>query len=250
MDPVAHTARWTAALRAQESDRPDALFRDPLARALADEEGFAMLAASQQALAQQLADIGTYIALRTRFFDDFALRTAGEGVRQVVILAAGMDARAFRLSWPPGTTLYEIDQPGLLELKESILQREDVQAACRRIPLGVDLNRPWVPSLLAAGFVPQERSLWLAEGILYYLAEQSVHDLLGQVSSVAAPGSRLGADLVSASFFTSPWMQPALRAMEERGMPWRFGTDEPEALLAAYGWQAHARQPGEEGAHY
>jgi methyltransferase (TIGR00027 family) len=250
MQPVANTARWTAALRAQESERPDRLFDDPLAQALAGEEGMMMLAYSEQAHPEQVADVAPYIAIRTRFFDDLALQSAAEGIRQVVIVGAGMDTRAFRLSWPAGTSLYELDRPELLDLKEAILSRESARAECRRRPLGVDLEGEWGPALTAAGFAAGEPSLWLVEGVFYYLEERDVHDLLGQISPLAAAGSRMGADMVSAAFFTSPWMREVLRGMAERGMAWKFGTDEPEALLARFGWHAHVTQPGEEGAHY
>jgi methyltransferase (TIGR00027 family) len=248
MHSIMTTARWTAAQRARESERADRLFHDPLARLLAGEEGIAMLERSEQV--SQVAAAGPYFAIRTRFFDDFVQRGVDQGARQVVILAAGMDARAFRLSWPAATTVYELDLPELLTLKEEILQKAGAQAPCRRVPLGVRLEQEWVPALLAAGFQPREPSLWLAEGLLYYLEEPAVQRVLTQLSGVAAVGSSLGADLVSASYFTSPWTRPALRAMEERGWPWRFGTDDPEALLAAHGWQARITQPGEEGANY
>jgi methyltransferase (TIGR00027 family) len=250
MQPVASTARWTAALRARESQRPDRLFHDPFARALAGVEGLMMLEHSEQAHPEQVADIAPYIVIRTRFFDDLALGCATEGVRQVVIVGAGMDTRAFRLPWPAGTSLYELDHPELLDLKEEILVREGACPQCHRSFLGVDLEGEWRPALTSAGFAPGEASLWLVEGVFYYLEEQGVHDLVGHISSLTAPGSRLGADMVSAAFFTSPWMREVLRGMEERGMPWKFGTDDPEALLAGHGWQAQVVQPGEEGADY
>jgi len=249
MNPVSNTARWVAAVRAEEAGRPDRLFHDPLARALAGEEGFAMREASLAAGGPQ-ADPGPYIVIRTRFFDDFVAGAAAEGVRQFVTVAAGMDARAFRLPWPDGTTLYEVDRPEVLALKGEILARERVEPACVRVPVGGDLEGEWVAPLQEAGFAPGQRSCWLAEGLTPYLTEAAVRGLLSALSSVATAGSRLGIDFVGASFFSSPFTRDSLKMMAERGMGWHFGTDEPEALLDEYGWRAEAIQPGEEGAHF
>jgi methyltransferase (TIGR00027 family) len=248
VDPITSTARWTAAQRARESERPDHLFVDPLASALAGDEGRAML--EQSELARPVSDAAPYLAVRTSFFDEFLLREANTGLRQVVIVAAGMDSRAYRLSWPAGTTIYELDRPELLALKDEILARVGAVPACRRVPVGVDLESDWPASLLATGFAPADPTLWLVEGLTYYLEEAACARLLDRLSSLAAPGSRLGVDLVSASFLTSPWTQNALQAMAGRGMAWRFGNDDPEAFLAAHGWQSQVIQPGDADANY
>lgn len=190
------------------------------------------------------------LAIRTRFLDDLAQRAADDGIRQVVVLAAGMDARAFRLAWPEGTTLYELDHRELLEDKEAILVRARAEPACRRVPVPVDLRKNWDPVLLAAGFAIGRRSLWLAEGLLYYLTDPAVDQVLRLVSRLASPGSMLGADLVSAAFLTSEWTKPALAVLARQGFAWVSGTDEPEELLARHGWMATVRQPGESGAAY
>src|SRR5262249_55425491 len=148
---------------------------------LAGEEGFTMLELSAQTPGMRLEEVATYIALRTRFFDDAALAAAGEGVHQGAILAAGMGARALRVPWPAGTAVFELDRPELLELKGELLGRHGAEPACRRVPVGVDLTGPWVPELLAAGFAPEQPSFWLAEGFFYYLEEASVRDLLARV---------------------------------------------------------------------
>jgi methyltransferase (TIGR00027 family) len=238
MDPIAKTASWTAAIRALESDRPDRLFSDPFARALAGTEGLQMLDA---------ANVGIYVAIRTRFFDDFVLSVNRTGIRQVVIVAAGMDTRAFRLSWAAGTTVYEVDRPELLRIKNDILVEQRAQPQCVRTTIGVDLEHEWHASLKEAGFKHDEPSLWLVEGLLFYLENPAVHKILAQLSGLAAPGSCLGVDFVSESYLTSPWTRDALSAMAQRGMPWRSGTDDPEELLAGHGWQADVKQPGEEG---
>jgi methyltransferase (TIGR00027 family) len=204
---------------------------------------------SEQAGAHQ-ERTAALLAIRTRFLDDLAQRAADDGIRQVVVLAAGMDARAFRLAWPARTTLYELDHRELLEDKEAILVRARAQAACRRVPVAVDLRRDWTAALLAAGFAVDERSLWLAEGLLYYLTQPVVDRVLRLASRLAVPGSMLGADLVSAAFLTSEWTKPALAVLARQGFAWLSGTDEPEALVAEHGWVATVRQPGEAGASY
>jgi len=243
MDPIATTASWTAAIRAAESDRPDRLFSDPFARALAGKEGLQMLSAA----GANMANVGVYVAIRTRFFDDFVLSVNRTGVRQVVILAAGMDTRSFRLSWASGTTVYEVDRPELLRTKDEILAEQKAQPQCVRKPIGADLESEWDTSVKEAGFKHDETSLWLLEGLLFYLENPAVHKILAQLSGLAAPGSCLGVDFINESYLTSPWMQEALSALAQRGMAWRSGTDDPEELLAGYGWQADVKQPGEEG---
>lgn len=251
-ESLAFTARWAAAQRARESQRPDRLFHDPLATALAGPEGAEMLRLSEvtNPRAKQTAE---YMVVRTRFVDDFLLRSMNEpGLprTQVVMLAAGMDSRAYRLSSPPGTVFYELDQPAVLALKQELLQRTEVPVPVRRIPVAVNLLSDWIQPLETAGFQRAQPSIWILEGLLFYLKEPEVRRLLEGVSRCAAPSSALAADLISASFLTSPWTQPALQTMKERGMGWYWGTDDPEQFFGELGWEATAVQPGEEGAHY
>jgi methyltransferase (TIGR00027 family) len=244
VDPIAQTARWTAAIRAKESAREDRLFDDPFAATLAGEEGIEQL---------NRVDAGDnpFVLIRTRFFDDFLTRAnRNGGIGQVVIVAAGMDTRAFRLDWAPGTQLYELDRPGLLALKDDLLAPTGAQPLRSRHVVGVDLAQPWAQALLDAGFDAQAPSAWLVQGLVQYLPEEAVRNLLQELSGLAATGSVLGADLVSRSLLDSPYMKEYLKTLEERGSPWIFGTDEPEALLAQYGWQAEVVQPGEEGANF
>jgi methyltransferase (TIGR00027 family) len=244
MSPVANTARWTAAIRAYETERPDRLFDDPLARALAGEEGLHLLGPA----GPKLEDVGAYVAIRTKFFDDFLTRASSEGLRQVVVLAAGMDTRPFRLSWTAGTTVFEIDTPELLAMKNKILTLEGARPRCRRVCVPVDLLTAWPAELRSQGFNALEPALWIAEGLFFYLDPPVVQTILRQLSELAKAGSRLGADFVSESFFTSPWMKNALASLEARGMGWHSGMDDPEAVLSGFGWEAEVRQPGEQGA--
>ncbi len=247
LDPVAQTARWTAAARARESARPDRLFEDPLAEALAGAEGMALLEAEPPESRDN-----PFLAIRTRVFDDWLLESAGSGIRQVVLLAAGMDTRAYRLSWPDGIELWELDRPELLELKETILESTVASLRLKRMPVASDLgDELWPTQLEEAGFKVGEPSVWLAEGFFQYLEKHAVERLLDQAGELAAPGSRLLADFVSEDFLKSPWMQEYLRRLEQRQTPWRFASNRPEDLLGLHGWRIEViRQPGEEGASF
>ena len=250
MPSVVQSARWAAAQRARESERSDRLFVDTLAAALSGPEGVVALQLSEKYNPRH-EETANYVAIRTRFFDDIAQTGTAEGIRQVVLPAAGMDTRAFRMSWQGGTTVYEVDHAELFATKEEILRRQDCRPQCQRITIGADLTEEgWVQLLVDSGFRASERSVWLIEGLFYYLDEAVVNRVLSDVGRLAAPGSVLVTDLVSRSLFTNPWMQQALKAMEEQGMGWRFGTDDAAGLFAAHGWDAATRQPGEEGARY
>lgn len=235
-DLVSRSCQLTAAIRALETKRPDRLFEDPLAARLAGSE---MIAQTEPKL-KEYDDRGTpIVAVRTRFFDDFMISSTSQ-IDQIAILGAGMDTRAFRLSWLPETCIYELDRPEVLEKKESILQ--DIPAKCQRICVAADLGQLWSSQLLAAGFQAEKPTLWLLEGLLYYLSETEVDRLLKTVSELSAIGSRLGADLINFKLIQE--------SSEEVSKYWRYGCDEPEKLFAEYGWQASVVQPGEEGAHF
>jgi methyltransferase (TIGR00027 family) len=249
MDPVSRTARLTAAARARESRRPDRLFDDPLAEALAGPEGFALMERLETAARPPGASTSAqnpYIAIRTRYFDDF-LTAAAAQLRQVVLVAAGLDTRAFRLAWPPQTSFYELDRPELLAAKQAVLDGARATARCTRVTVGVDLTAPWQDALLAAGFDRAAPSLWMVEGLLPYLDEPAGARVIATTAALAAPGSRLGADSVGRGFLESPHTRSYLQALERENAPWRFGTDEPEAFLAAAGWNASAVRPGDDG---
>ena len=153
MHSVSQTARWVAAQRARESERSDRLFLDPLASILAEDEGHEALRISEK-LNPRYKSTADYIATRTRFLDEFVIHGNKKGTRQVVIVAAGMDARAYRLPWQDCTTLYELDFPELLDSKEQILKQQERAAQCHRITLGTDLKSEWGRPLIEAGFSP------------------------------------------------------------------------------------------------
>lgn len=236
MDPVASTAHWVAAARAHESDRADALFHDPFASALAGEEGERWMTADDQ-----VDFVSTYVALRTRFFDDELIRAAHEGgVRQIVLLAAGLDARAFRIDWPVGTRLFELDRPEVLEHKERILAAARATPRGVRRTLGVDLTLPWANELRGAGFSAAERSAWLVEGLLPYLREPDVRRLFTELSSLAAPGSTIALDCAGTDLFSAPAFAAQAAKMRARGIEMHYACDDPVRLLDGFGWTARS----------
>jgi len=249
-NPIAPTSRWMAAARARESERADRLFDDPLAAALAGPEGFAWLERMETAALS--SGPGLYPVIRTRFFDDFLLDACkASGIRQVVLAAAGLDTRAFRLDWPADTQLYELDFPEVLDDKDAVIEEAGARASCERRPVRVDLKEgDWPDALLTAGYSPESQSVWLIEGLLFYLVSNDVHGLLERVSALTAAGSHLGLDVMNRGLFFSPVAWPMRAALAQRGATGRFGTNDPETLMANHGWKADVTQPGEEGANF
>ena len=238
------TARWTAGVRAQESAREDHLFNDPWAAALAGKEG-------KEWVAQRSADKLVPIVLRTRFFDDFLHRiTRRHAIRQIVLMAAGLDTRAFRLTWPYQTRLFELDQPSVLQYKEQILRSAGAQPTCRRQTIEVDLTEPWKETLIKAGFDPQHPSGWLLEGFLFYLASEHLTQLLDEVTSLATHGSWMGFDIINSTMLTSPWTRQWIEMQAKAGAPWIGTMDDPERFLSTRGWQATLTQAGESDANH
>ncbi|MGW2050987.1 class I SAM-dependent methyltransferase [Streptomyces sp. NPDC001858] len=242
MEAVSFTAQWTAAARAIESERADGLFTDPYARALAGESGFRLLDRYASPVTVE------YLALRTAYLDRQVLAAAEQGIRQVVFVAAGMDTRPYRLSWPDGTTLYELDHAELLKAKEEVLAEHAPSPGTTRVTVPVDLAGSWEDALKDAGLDTASATLWVVEGLLYYLPEDAVRRLLQTAVRLSGPGSVLCGDLVSVAALENPVARPFLQALAEDGAPWLFGTDEPEELLAGCGWSVtEVIQPGEDG---
>jgi len=195
---------------------------------------------------------GLYPVIRTRFFDDFLLDACRKsGVRQVVLAAAGLDTRAFRLNWPSQVCLYEMDLPEVLDAKEEVIGKAGSRARCERRAVGVDLSQEtWPEALLGAGYQPEKPSVWLIEGLLFYLTRSAVRGLLEKVGMLTTAGSLLGLDVMNRGLFLSPVAWPMRAALARRGAPGKFGTNDPERLMARHGWEADATQPGEEGANF
>ena len=144
-----------------------------------------------------------YTACRTKFFDDYFLAAAGDGIRQAVILAAGLDSRAWRLAWPAGCVVYEIDQPKVLEFKTSTLDSHAVDPIASHVSVGIDLRLDWPTALVQAGFDASAPTAWSAEGLLPYLTADAQDLLFERVQSLSAPGSRVAVEAFTNEFFSA-----------------------------------------------
>jgi methyltransferase (TIGR00027 family) len=235
---LALTAKLTAAGRAVESRRADRLFEDPLAVALAGDEGFALMEQWRlPGMSQEQATIT--IGPRTRFYDELVVEAVGDGIGQVVLVAAGMDTRAFRLPLPQEAIVFELDLAELLEHKQAILEQEHAEPRCHRKVVPADLAEDdWPRALTAAGFDGSAPAVFIAEGLSWYLTENDNARLLDALGFLAAPGSRLGFDIVSRDFLENPDAAPFFEFTAARGIRWQFGTNDPAGFLAAHGWRA------------
>lgn len=241
MDAIAKTSLLTAAMRAAETKRSESdgrLFSDPYAELLAGKEGLALL---QKALAESGEQPA--IAVRTHFMDKKISEAMKTGVRQIVILAAGMDTRAYRMSFPEDTRIFELDRQEVLDYKQEKLS--NLQPHCTRQTLAVDLREEWTDQLLQAGLSRTQQTLWLVEGLIMYLDQSQVSKLFERLSHIALPKDTLLFDILSRSLLEAPHMKKQLQFLESIGAPWRFGENEPEKLMENFGWKAVATQPGE-----
>ncbi|MGD1172413.1 class I SAM-dependent methyltransferase [Mycobacterium seoulense] len=197
---VGATALGVAASRAAETAGRAPLIRDEFARVLVSSAGPAWARLTDPEMAWLDGDeqgrrahrLGIdYQAVRTHFFDEYFEDAVSAGIRQVVILAAGLDARAYRLDWPDGTVVYEIDQPKVLEYKSGILQQQGAAPTAHRRPVAVDLRDDWPAALVAAGFDRTRPTAWLAEGLLPYLPSDAQDRLFELFTALSAPDSRV-----------------------------------------------------------
>ncbi|MFD5466871.1 SAM-dependent methyltransferase [Kitasatospora sp. NPDC127059] len=223
---VGLTALGVAVARAQESLREDRLFDDPHARAFVD-------AAGAEAVSS-MRTFGSYIALRTALFDDYLLAATRSGLRQVVLLAAGLDTRALRLDWPAGTTVFELDLPEVLEFKEAVLG----PAGGTRTVVPADLREDWAPALTAAGFHPGAPTAWLAEGLLPYLTSADNDLLVQRVGALSAPASRLAVEHVNPTTTYKGDVSGFRKMQSSIGAQWRSTQPDPPGWLAGHGWRA------------
>ncbi|WP_197501595.1 class I SAM-dependent methyltransferase [Mycobacterium sp. 852002-51057_SCH5723018] len=208
---VGTTAVMVAAARAVESEQPDALIRDPYAKLLVTNAGAGVLweamldpevAAKVEKLdsesAAHIQHMRGYQAVRTNFFDTYFNDAVADGIRQIVILASGLDSRAYRLDWPAGTTVYEIDQPQVLVYKSTTLAENGVTPSADRREVAIDLRQDWPAALRAAGFDPSARTAWLAEGLLMYLPAEAQDRLFTLIGQLSPAGSRVSAETAPA----------------------------------------------------
>lgn len=244
------TAVGVARVRALETERENPLFRDPLAKAFAAAGGLwpsSPAPADEAARLRRLA-VSFSIVIRTKFLDDLLQDAAASGVRQVVLLGAGMDSRAFRTDWPEGTRLFEVDTAEPLAFKTSVLRQERALPRCERITVAADLRDDWPAALAAAGHDPAAPTVWIAEGLLIYLPEDAVELLLNRISALSAVGSRLGLTLGSRGVlerFATDAVPGSAASLWVSEMP-----DDPVAWLAAHGWEADAHTLRERAAAY
>lgn len=246
METVSYTAQWTAAARVLETERTDALFSDPYARAVAGETGFTLLERYASPVTVE------YLALRMAYPDQVLLNSlAVHDIDQVVFVAAGMDTRPYRLDWGGKVSVFELDRAALLAVKDELLADAELSQGLTRTTVDVDLAGSWESALRDAGFSSEARTLWIVEGLLYYLAEDSVRELLAWLARFSAPGALVAGDLVSTVALSNPVARPFIKALEGDGAPWLFGTDMPEELLEVCCWSVQEiKQPGEEGSGY
>jgi methyltransferase (TIGR00027 family) len=210
---VGVTATMVAAARAMatRADRP--LINDPFAEPLVKAVGVDLLArlASGELNPAELNDVADVedgatesggamsrmadnMAVRTKFFDEFFLDATKAGIKQAVILASGLDSRAYRLAWPAGTVVYEVDQPQVIEFKTNSLAELGATPTVERRVVAVDLRDDWPAALRAAGFDPSQPTAWSAEGLLGYLPPEAQDRLLDTITELSAPGSRLATE--------------------------------------------------------
>jgi methyltransferase (TIGR00027 family) len=206
---VGTTAVMVAAARAGETQRDEPLIRDPYAKILVagagtgvwelmlDDAFAAKLTDADAEAAAIFEHMGSYQAVRTHFFDEFFAKATAAGVRQIVILASGLDSRAYRVQWPAGTVVYEIDQPKVLEYKSATLAEHGVTPSAVRREVPMDLRFDWPKALREAGFDAAVPTAWLAEGLLMYLPADAQDRLFGQITELSAAGSRIAVETMT-----------------------------------------------------
>jgi methyltransferase (TIGR00027 family) len=256
INAVGWTAFGVAWTRARESVRADRLFDDPLAAEFiaavapyAPTEIPPIDGPEQDGFLHLLAD---FIAIRTRFFDDFFAEAAEAGARQLVILAAGLDARAYRLDWPERTTVFEVDQPVLLRFKQRVLDASGQGPNCARVTVGADLREDWLPLLRAAGLRTDEPIAWSAEGLLPYLGNDGAQRLLRELTACSVQGSRLATEHVRMDLSELPMFAEAAQGIDATPKRlWPGDLDaEPAEWLIGEGWRARASEPAELAVDY
>lgn len=262
---VGATATWVAACRALAGRQPNALiddpFADPLVRAVGAEFFIRVLEGeitdesggldpdADPDVEFNLQRMTNMMAVRTRYFDDFFGDATAAGIRQVVILASGLDSRPYRLAWPEGTVVYEVDQPAVIEFKSRALAELGAQPTAQRRTVAVDLRDDWQSALRDAGFDEAKPAAWSAEGLLMYLPPDAQDRLFDAVTALSAPGSWLATEY---HIDGMPLLAERSRAMARRWGQFGFDTDvstlvyhgerTPAAeYLSTRGWQISKR---------
>lgn len=275
---VGATATLVAAARAAATRLPDPLIDDPYAEPLVRAVGvdfFTRMAAGDIGTDQAAMGVGRMtanMAARTRYFDEFFagaagpatsdtaaagpttsdVRAADAGIRQAVILAAGLDSRAFRLAWPPDMVAYEIDQPEVVAFKSDTMAELGVTATCVRRTVAMDLRNDWATALRGAGFDPNKPTAWSAEGLLGYLPPDAQDRLLDTITGLSAPGSRIAIDCAPPSdpaqeqrsrermrAFSDHWREQGFH-LDFSELVYIGERNEAGAYLTGHGWRVAA----------
>ncbi|OBI98073.1 hypothetical protein A5661_16180 [Mycobacterium asiaticum] len=248
------TGLMTAFSRAHESLRKDRMFDDPLAAAVVTTAN-----GIRSATHKRLPRLGPatndgssglwnlfsfYFAHRTVFYDNRVLNAIDAGCRQIVLLGAGFDGRAFRLGLPGEATVFEMDQASVLGFKERILLQHNLVPSCPRVTLATDLREEIAGPLMAAGFRPDQRTLWIAEGLLMYFTQAEANRLLDRVSALSAVGSHFISEYFTAQWNFEDVNYELLDEMDQAVwdlLTWEFPSDplaqEPGDWLASHGWE-------------
>jgi methyltransferase (TIGR00027 family) len=273
-ESVGATALGVASARAAETESDDPLIQDPFARVFLDAVGDGvwnwhstsllppeLIEAEPELPLQRQAMVG-YMASRTKFFDTFFLDAMQSGIRQAVILAAGLDSRSWRLPWPDGVTVYELDQPRVLDFKISTLTEHGAQPACNRVAVAVDLRQDWPKALQEAGFDASAPSVWSAEGLMPYLPAAAQDLLFDRIQELTAPGSRVAVEALGPTFLDEEIRAKRRARMDrvrevmatanpQREIPrtdelWYFEEREPVGdWYARHGWDVTVTPAGE-----
>jgi methyltransferase (TIGR00027 family) len=262
---VGVTATMVAAARAMATRTDKPLINDPFAEPLVRAVGVDLLTrlASGELDPAELNDVhdgatesagamsrmADNMAVRTKFFDEFFLDATNAGIKQAVILASGLDARAYRLAWPAGTVVYEIDQPQVIEFKSRTMAELGVTPTAYRRTVAVDLRDDWPAALRAAGFDPAQPAACSAEGLLGYLPPEAQDRLLDTITELSAPGSRIATESArNLQPGDEEKMKERMRTVTERWREHGFDLDmtglvylgdrnEAESYLSERGWQ-------------
>lgn len=242
---VGYTALLVAGWRALHAMSPQPLVRDEYAKVFIE-------ASRDPYLAGVLANPGTsedemafprLYGVQTRFFDDFFVAAGAAGIRQAVIVAAGLDSRAYRLEWVQGTRVFEIDLPKVLEFKAHVLTQRGAKPKAPRVEVAADLRTDWSRALEAAGFDVERPSAWSVEGVLPYLTDEAQNTLFTRISGLSAPGSRiaigaLGSRLDHDQLTALEAAHPGVNVsgdVDFSALTYEPQTD-PAERLAAHGW--------------
>ncbi len=205
---VGATATMVAAARALAGQEPEPLVVDPYAAPLVRAAGidfFTRLVDGDVEIPADQTGSGMrmmtdIMAVRTRFFDDFFTDAGAAGIRQAVILASGLDSRAYRLPWPAGTVVYEVDQPRVIAAKTAAMSQIGAEPSAQRRTVPIDLREDWTAALRERGFDATQPTAWSAEGLLMYLPPEAQDRLFDDITAVSAPGSRIATEFHGGDF--------------------------------------------------